>query len=200
MARTGRPREFDRDLAVQAALHLFWEHGYDATSLAQLRAAMGISSASFYAAFGSKEALFKESVRTYAERFGRVTDAVSQESLPPRAAVEHVLRASARMQTDLSHPLGCLIVLAAPVGAADQSAVRALLTDYRATVRRNVAACIRRAVETGELSPATDPETMSVVFTGFLHGLSVEIRDGTSLDSLDAAITQLMHVWDAARA
>ncbi|MET9558269.1 TetR/AcrR family transcriptional regulator [Streptomyces sp. NPDC006645] len=199
MARTGRPREFDRDHAVQTALHLFWEHGYNATSLAQLRTAMGISSASFYAAFGSKEALFEETVQTYVARFGRVTDAVSQESLPPKAAVEHILRASARMQTDHSHPSGCLIVLAAAVGADDQSAVRALLTDYRAAVRRNVATCIQRAVAAGELSPATDPESMSIVFTGFLHGLSVESRDGTSLESLEAAITQLMQVWDAAR-
>ncbi|MFI8528407.1 TetR/AcrR family transcriptional regulator [Promicromonospora sukumoe] len=199
MARTGRPREFDRDTAVQTALRLFWEHGYDATSLGKLRAEMKISSASFYAAFGSKEALFDEIVSTYAASFGRVTDAVGQESLPPRDAVEQVLRASARMQTDRSHPSGCLVVLAAAVGADDHSTVRALLADHRAVVRRNVAACVRRAVATGELSPATDPDSMSVVFTGFLWGLSIESRDGTQLESLEAAITQLMQVWDAAR-
>ncbi|PUB24917.1 TetR family transcriptional regulator [Promicromonospora sp. AC04] len=199
MARTGRPREFDRDAAVQAALWLFWEHGYEATSLAQLRARMGISSASFYAAFGSKEALFEEVVRTYAGSFGRVTEAVGQDSLPPRAAVEYVLRASARMQTEPGHPSGCLMVLAAAVGGTDHATVRALLADHRAVVRRNVRAGIERAVDAGELPAAIDADGMSVMITGFLWGLSVESRDGTPMETLDAAITQLMQVWDAAR-
>ncbi|GAB2666399.1 TetR/AcrR family transcriptional regulator [Saccharopolyspora gloriosae] len=199
MARTGRPREFDRDAALQAALRLFWEHGYEATSLAQLRTALGISSASFYAAFGSKEALFEEVVQTYMASFGRVTDAVGREDLPPRDAVEQVLRASARTQADPTHPAGCLLVLAATVGSADHGTVRALLTERRAVVRRNVAACVRRAVATGELDAETDPENLAVVFTSFMYGLSIESRDGATPESLDAAITHLMKVWDDAR-
>jgi TetR/AcrR family transcriptional regulator, copper-responsive repressor len=66
MARTGRPREFDLEEALATALQLFWEHGYESTSLAQLRSALGISSASFYNAFSSKEDLFKKVVERYA--------------------------------------------------------------------------------------------------------------------------------------
>ncbi|WP_312464268.1 TetR/AcrR family transcriptional regulator, partial [Pantoea endophytica] len=64
MMRTGRPRQFDRDEAVIKAMHLFWENGYESTSLAQLKASIGkgITAPSFYAAFGSKEALFAEAV------------------------------------------------------------------------------------------------------------------------------------------
>ena len=57
--RAGRPREFDYERAVDTALALFWEHGYEGTSLSRLRDAMGVSSASFYSAFGSKEQLFR---------------------------------------------------------------------------------------------------------------------------------------------
>ena len=62
MAQMGRPRTFDRDAAITQAMHLFWEHGYDATSLSQLKASIGggITAPSFYAAFGSKQALFTE--------------------------------------------------------------------------------------------------------------------------------------------
>jgi AcrR family transcriptional regulator len=198
MARTGRPREFDRDAALLTALRLFWEHGYEATGLAQLREAMGISAASFYAAFSSKQALFEEVVQVYLSSYGRVTEAVGEDQLPPRAAVEEILRASARMQTAAEHPAGCLMVLAAAIGSADQQGVRALLADHRAVVRRNVANCVRRAVEAGELPAGTDPPSMAAVFTGFLWGLSVESRDGTPPENLDAAITHLMRTWDAA--
>jgi AcrR family transcriptional regulator len=199
MARTGRPREFDREAAVASAMRLFWQQGYDATSLGQLRQAMNISSASLYAAFGSKEGLFDEVVQTYASSFGRVTDAVGRGEVAPRQAVEQILRASAQMQTDPSHPSGCLVVLAAAVGADDQKSVRDLVSHHREVVRRNVTDCIRRAVDAGELDSATDPVSMAAVFTGFLWGLSVESRDGASHDDLDAAITRLMTVWDSSR-
>lgn len=80
--RTGRPRTFDREAAVSQAMHLFWEHGYESTSLAQLKAAIGrgITAPSFYAAFGSKEALFREAVDRYLTltTHGRVTDSLWQ--------------------------------------------------------------------------------------------------------------------------
>lgn len=71
MPRTGRPRTFNRDEAVAAAMILFWEYGFESTSLAQLKAAMGdISSASFYAAFKSKEDLFREVIDRYISMYG----------------------------------------------------------------------------------------------------------------------------------
>jgi len=107
MPRTGRPRGFDRDLAVQQAMRLFWEQGYEATSLAQLKGAMGgIAPASFYAAFKSKEALFREVLDRYLVTHGQVTAPLLDPAVPPRMAVEQSLRASARMQTDGAHPLG----------------------------------------------------------------------------------------------
>ena len=60
MSRAGRPREFNRDEAILNAMLLFWDHGFEATSISQLREAMGgISAGSFYTAFESKEALFE---------------------------------------------------------------------------------------------------------------------------------------------
>lgn len=85
MMRTGRPRQFDRDEAVIGAMHLFWEKGYDATSLAQLKASIGkgITAPSFYAAFGSKEALFNEAVSCYLKTHAQVTEPLWDPALPP---------------------------------------------------------------------------------------------------------------------
>ena len=86
MAQMGRPRTFDRDAAITQAMHLFWEHGYDSTSLSQLKANIGsgISAPSFYAAFGSKEALFKEVMERYLNTHGQVTASLFDLQLPAR--------------------------------------------------------------------------------------------------------------------
>src|ERR1700735_1867096 len=75
----GRPREFDRDQALGKAMHLFWSRGYDAISMADLRAELGLTQASLYAAFGSKEQLFRDAVELYRQTAGfSTTDALSK--------------------------------------------------------------------------------------------------------------------------
>ena len=196
MARTGRPREFDMDAALDAALCLFWEHGYESTSLAMLREAMGISSASFYAAFSSKEQLFAAIVGRYLTSFGRVTAAIADSALAPRTAVEQILRQSIAMQTDMSHPTGCLIVLGGPTCPPGNDPVSDLLTQQREVVRQNLAACIGRAVASGDLPASTEPAALASMYSAFLWGLSIEARDGLTAPALDAAVGQIMRVWD----
>ncbi len=198
MARTGRPREFDTEAALEGALLLFWEHGYEATSLTQLKAAMGgISTASFYAAFGSKEALFRAVVTRYLDTHGRVTAPLKDPAWPPRAAIEHVLRASARMQTGDTHPPGCLVVLSASACSAESRPIQALLAAERRRNRAGLLACVARAVASGELQDGTDANALATLFEGILVGLSTQARDGVPLASLETSITQLMSVWDA---
>ena len=194
----GRPRGFDRDEAVRQALHLFWAQGYEATSLAQLKAAMGeISTASFYAAFGSKEALFREALEDYLGEHGQVLSPLTDLGLPPRVAIEQALRLSARMQTDPAHPPGCLMVLSLSTGSPENQHLQRLLAEEREKNRANLQACVERAVKSGELSVATDVVALATLFNTFLVGLSTQARDGASPVSLDAAISQLMTVWNA---
>ena len=111
MAQMGRPRAFDRDQAIDQALHLFWEQGYESTSLSQLKAGIGggISAPSFYAAFGSKEALFQETVQRYLETYAQVTECLWDDAMPARDAVELALRQSSKMQCERGHPKGCMV-------------------------------------------------------------------------------------------
>ncbi|MEC0311216.1 TetR/AcrR family transcriptional regulator [Paenibacillus lautus] len=198
MARTGRPRAFNRDEAVAAAMLLFWEHGYESTSLAQLRAAMGdISAASFYAAFESKESLFREVMDRYISTYGQVSESFRDTSLTSKTAIEQGLRQSARMQTESSHPLGCLLILSAVNCSPEQQHIREMLAKERARVNGWLKGCIERAVVNGELPGSTDIPMLVTLFETFLQGISTQARDGVSYEALDAAITQLMSVWDA---
>lgn len=197
MARTGRPREFDVDEALVTALGLFWEHGYESTSLSQLRSALGISSASFYHAFSSKEDLFKNVVQRYVESYGQVTSPAGDDSLAPREAIERTLRQSAAMQTGPDHPLGCLLILTGTLTAPGDAAVRELLAQLRAANRRNIVTCVERAIACGELPPGTDAHALGTMFHSFLAGIATEARDGTPGTVLDQAIGYLMAAWDA---
>ena len=200
MAQMGRPRSFDRDEAIEQAMQVFWEHGYESTSLAQLKASIGggISAPSFYAAFGSKEDLFKEVVAHYLSTHGRVETSLWDESLPPREGLELALRRSARMQSERGHPKGCLMVLSATACSPEHVQVQKLLAKARARTRDGIASCIARAVASGELPVGTDARALTMAYGGFLVGLSTLARDGVTSAALDSAVTEIMKVWDVA--
>ncbi|AHF77300.1 TetR family transcriptional regulator [Sodalis praecaptivus] len=201
--RTGRPRTFDREAAVSQAMHLFWEHGYESTSLAQLKAAIGrgITAPSFYAAFGSKEALFREAVDRYLTTYGRVTDPLWQAELPPRAAIETALLRSARMQCEPGHPQGCMVALGVMTAcSAANKPLMQPLADSRQRTRSGLQRCLARGVETGELQRNSDIPALTVAFDGFLLGISTLARDGIPLAAIEGGITQIMSLWDNNRA
>lgn len=198
MARTGRPRGFDRDEAITQAMHLFWEHGFEGVSLEQLRRSMGgISSASFYAAFGSKEALYRAALDRYLTTHGTVMTALRDETLPPRQRLEQALRRSAEMQTEPAHPTGCMVALSSTICSTGGASVQALTIAERATNRAAIRACVKAAIADGTLRPGTDPAGLATLFEGLLVGLSIQARDGVSTGELDAAVTQALNAWDA---
>ncbi|MGC1329036.1 TetR/AcrR family transcriptional regulator, partial [Pseudomonas sp.] len=175
MAQMGRPRTFDRDVAITQALHLFWEHGFDATSLSQLKATIGggITAPSFYAAFGSKQALFEEVMERYLTTHGKVTDHLFDTALPPREAIETTLRQSAKMQCEPGHPKGCLVSLGLLSACSEESkAISGPLARARTSNRAGILACVERAIASGELSATVVPEALATAFDSFLLGIS----------------------------
>lgn len=198
MARTGRPRGFDRDEAVTQAMHLFWKHGFEGVSLEQLRRSMGgISSASFYAAFGSKEALYRTVLNNYLATHGTVMLALRDRSLSPRQRIEHALRHSAEMQTDPAHPTGCMVTLSSTICSEGGASVQALTLAERTANRKAILDCVDAAIADGTLRRETNPAGLATLFEGLLVGLSIQARDGVSTKDLDAGVTQALNAWDA---
>lgn len=202
MAQMGRPRTFDRQQAVEQAMHLFWEYGYEATSLTQLKTHIGggISAPSFYAAFGSKEALFQEAAQCYLDTYARVTDCLWDNDLPPKEAVELALRRSTTMQCEPGHPKGCMVALgtmSAPT--ADHAHVAQPLAASRARTHEGFVRCVKRAIAAGELAKETDARALATAFNSFLLGASIAARDGMKKSGFDAAVTTVMKLWEVAK-
>ena len=197
MSPVGRPRIFDMEAVLEAAMLLFWEQGYEATSLAQLRETTGLSSASLYGAFGSKEGLFEKAVEHYIAGPGSVTDVVADEAESPREAIARLLHGSINMQTDTSHPRGCLVALSGtvrPPGAGEAGA-RKVVAARRAADRARIRACIVRGVAAGELAEDTDVDGVTSMIHGFLLGISTQVCDGTSTRHLHAAADAVLANW-----
>ncbi|CAA9279952.1 MAG: Transcriptional regulator, AcrR family [uncultured Corynebacteriales bacterium] len=198
MAQRGRPRGFDRDHALRRAMELFWQVGYEGASLTALTTAMGITPPSLYAAFGDKEALFREAVGLYDRTEGAEADRALWTEPTARGAVREMLLANVAASTDPHKPSGCMIVLAAMTGPARGDQVRAFLAESR----RTSAEALRRRLDdgrrSGELPPDTDIDTLAGFYVTVLHGLSIQARDGAGRAALAAVVEQAMRAWPAA--
>jgi len=200
MPRTGRPRSFDRANAIDQAMHTFWAHGYEATSLSLLKEAMGgISAPSFYAAFDSKEALFAEVLQRYLDTHGQVMASLYDPTIPARQAVELALTRSARMQTESSHPAGCLLVISSTTYAGGESIAGEILKQDRSNTREGFQRCVQRAIAANELPGDTHAKNMGLMFDTFVRGLTTQARDGVSFARLQASIGVIMKLWPEAK-
>lgn len=194
MAQQGRPRIFVEHDVLDAAMQVFWRHGYEASSIAQLRAATGLSSASLYGAFGSKEGLFARSIAHYVAGPGRVSELVGDLTLDPFDALSLMIHGTIEMQSDPAHPGGCLVALSATVGAGgdDGVAARSVVAARRAEDRAGVEACIRRGVDTGTIRDDLDPVASAMLVHSFVLGVSTELLDGVPPTALHTAADLLL--------
>ncbi|MFJ8673490.1 TetR/AcrR family transcriptional regulator [Streptomyces sp. NPDC093589] len=197
MPPAGRPRAFDVEAVLEAAMLLFWEQGYEATSLAQLRAATGLSSASLYGAFGSKEGLFRQVVEHYMKGPGGAVDVIEDETVSPREAVAGLLHRSIDMQADSSHPTGCLVALSGTMRAPGEghAGVRAAVAARREADRVRIRACVERGIAAGELDADADVDGVTTMIHSFLLGLSTQLRDGVAAATLHSAVEVLLLNW-----
>ncbi|WP_035715565.1 TetR/AcrR family transcriptional regulator [Azorhizobium doebereinerae] len=192
----GRPRAFDRDVALRRAMEVFWAQGYEGASVGDLTAAMGIERPSLYGAFGCKEALFREAVELYGREESGATGRALAREPTARAAVAAMLRDNAAVYVEPGKPPGCLVVLAALVGTPESAPVRQALAERRARVRAAIAARVRQGMAEGDVSRDADPDAIAAFYGTVLHGLSLQARDGMAKEDLLAICEAAMAAWD----
>lgn len=199
-ATRGRPRSFDRDAALAAAVRLFWERGYGATSIGELTEAMGIRPASLYAAFGDKRSLFREAVAAYGTlpvgTFMR--EALEQEPTAYRVFAR-ILREAARIYADPSHPSGCMTITAAVNLAPQDVEVGDYLRGLRNANLVAWEARLRDARRTGELPEGVDPQALAGYFATIIQGMSQRSCDGAEAEELSGIAELALAAWPGAR-
>lgn len=191
----GRPRAFDREVALDRAMHLFWEQGYETTSVAELTAAMGIAPPSLYAAFGDKEGLFRAVVERYETCVGGGLRAALDGAPTARDAVAGLLAATAASIADGSHPPGCLLVLSATRCSAAGAAVGADLAARRRAAGDAIRARIDRGIAEGDVPAGTDAGALARFYATVVQGLSIQALDGAAPGELAAVVEAAMRAW-----
>jgi AcrR family transcriptional regulator len=195
MAARGRPRTFDREQALRSALNVFWTRGYDGATLEELLAAMGnLTPPSFYAAFGSKDELFREAVELYRDEVGMPAVQALEEAPTAREGVDAMLRKGVE-QFCSGEPRGCLTV----VGALNCTRTNKDAYEYLRAMRQQGLDVLRRrlvrGINEGDLPAGAPVADMVSFYTTLLHGLAVRARDGSSRQALMTAVDAAMAAW-----
>ena len=193
-APRGRPRLFDRGEALYAAMQIFWEHGYEGTSIALLSQELNLKPTSIYAAFGSKESLFKEAVALYIEGDGGVARR-ALEIADTRDSIEAMLKDTVRSFCRAASPRGCLLLLGDKGLTESDEAIRTFLKEQRAALRELLPARLSRGVEAGDLPADTDVDAMATMVLLFLYGVSIDAADGASESRLLKAVDVFLANW-----
>ena len=182
----GRPREFDEAAALDAAMRVFWEKGYEGASLDDLTSAMGINRSSLYSTFGDKEALFQKAITHYAEGpVASIHEALQEPTA--RRVIERLFRDAAKRLGDPSHPRGCLLLQGGlACGSGAEPAKRAMI-DGRRQGQAELEKRMRRARAEGDLPKDVNPSDLARYVSIVLNGLSIQAVNGATAAELKRA-------------
>jgi AcrR family transcriptional regulator len=190
----GRPRAFDPDTALEAALQVFWRNGYEGTALSDLTAAMGINRPSIYATFGNKEALFRKALDLYERQFmGSFTDALAQPTV--RAVIERVLSETVARVTGRSTPAGCLGTNGAIACSPESQPVRQELIRRRKAIEEHLRRRLEKAKSIGDLSADADPGVLAKAVITMTQGIAVQAAGGCSRKDLQGVVQSFVKMW-----
>ncbi|MGI9657781.1 MAG: TetR/AcrR family transcriptional regulator, partial [Gaiellaceae bacterium] len=192
--RRGRPRAFDRDEVLDAAVMVFWEKGYEGASIDNLTEAMGIQRPSLYATFGSKRDLFVEAIDRYAATHGRGSFDPLRNDPDTKSAVAAFFDTNIRRATERGKPRGCLIACVATETAETDVTLRQTLFGMYSRADASIAERFRANQEEGSFPAEHDPDALARMVHSVIHSIRVRARAGATRKELTAIADDFMTV------
>lgn len=191
-----RPRQFDETVALEAALGCFWRHGYEATSLRDLTASMGMTAPSLYNAFGDKRALFARALEHYLDRTTRDRLHRIETSLAPKKALHRFFAEIVEHSVKDPDSKGCFLVNSALEVAPHHADCRAVVTEQLHEIESFFKRCIRAGQADGSISSAASPADSARLLVGVLLGLRVLARTRQTRTALEGVVRPALGLLD----
>jgi AcrR family transcriptional regulator len=181
--KTGRPIGFDRDAALEAAMLLFWERGYEGTSMADLTQAMSLNPSSIYAAFGDKHALFSAAVKRYMEiRAQYATKALEEPTL--KRVIRALFDNTVAFLTTPGHPPTCMTLAGAAGCSLEAKPARDLMREIRKQNQIAIRERLLKARRSGELPKDINADDYARYLSSIIAGLSIQAANGATKQEL----------------
>ncbi|GAB2874823.1 TetR/AcrR family transcriptional regulator [Paraburkholderia jirisanensis] len=191
-----RPREFDEDEVLEQALHVFWDRGYEAASLADLQDATGLTKSSLYKAFESKEGLFRRVLDRYQRNQLAFREAALTQPTPWLIA-ESLLYGIVNLHTGRNTPSGCLLTLSALACSPDARALGDELAERRNDFERRLRARLVAVADAGPLPPGMNSQEAAAFIATLIQGLAVQAKGGASRRQLRQIVAAVLTGWPA---
>lgn len=193
-ATRGRPREFDPEEALSAALQVFWTRGYEGASLAELTEAMGITKPSLYACFGNKEALFHKALDLY-ERDKLCYMRSALDAPTARGVAERLLRGTLDIQTGGNDPRACLGVISMVACTTQADSIKTDVIARRASSDKALIERLERAKAEGDLPVGIEPAALATYLTAVIQGMGVQASGGATREQLAQLVDTTLAMW-----
>ncbi|HKM97536.1 MAG TPA: TetR/AcrR family transcriptional regulator [Buttiauxella sp.] len=191
----GRPKVFDREAALDKAMALFWQHGYEATSMAHLVEATGAKAPTLYAEFTNKEGLFRAVLDRYMARFTQMREAcLFCEERTLEEALEDFLSLIARLYTEKDTPTGCFIICTSSALAASSEDIAAVIKTRQSMQEETLVRFLTKRQEKGEIPSSSCVRKLAKYLCCIIQGMSVSARENASYDELLQIVNTTMRL------
>ncbi|AGN88205.1 TetR/AcrR family transcriptional regulator [Enterobacter sp. R4-368] len=192
----GRPKVFDREAALDKAMTLFWQHGYEATSLSDLVEATGAKAPTLYAEFTNKEGLFRAVLDRYITRFARQHEAqLLCEEKSVQSALRDYFTAVAKCFTSTDTPAGCFMINTSATLAASSQAIANTIKSRHAQQEEALRQFLTARQLRGEIPQTVDTLALAQFLGCILQGMSISAREGASCEKLLQIIQTTLRLW-----
>jgi AcrR family transcriptional regulator len=198
MPGRGRPKTFERETALTAAMLMFWQCGYEETGIDDLVRTMGISTSSLYSTFGDKEALFLAALDLYQSTRGSYTKTALEGSSLARDSFRSLFDIAAFELTRRDQPKGCMLALSMPTCSPNLEPLRGKINRKRALSLTGFRDRLKAAKDSGELPASVDIEILAEFLMTTLQGMSLRARSGVSREELLKVGRFALQIWPKA--
>lgn len=191
--RPGPPKSFDADVALKAAMFVFWRKGFDGATLSDLTRAMGINRPSLYGTFGDKESLFSQAVKRYGEQ-GQAFLGKCEFAVTARQFVEKLLRTQVEFYTEPGQPPGCFFIQGAIASGASEFA-QETTRKRRIFNEQAVATRLSRGDWPQQIPIGFTPKELAAYIASIANGMAVRAADGASRYDLYRVVDLALAFW-----